>query len=153
MSADLKYIVGDLVRDAEQFDVVIHGCNCFNTMGAGIAVGIRKKFPEAYKIDCETQYGDTKKLGTFTYTKEQTTPVIVNAYTQYRYGNDRRHADYDAIRSCMKGIKELFSGKKIALPLIGAGLAGGDWEVIEVIIKEELLDEDVTIIKWEKDVI
>lgn len=27
MSTALKYIVGDLVRDAEQFDVVIHGCN------------------------------------------------------------------------------------------------------------------------------
>lgn len=148
----LKYVVGDLVRDAEQFEVICHGSNCFNTMGAGIAVGIKKKFPEAYKIDCETQYGDTKKLGTLTYTTTQQNPIVVNAYTQYKYGHNAVHADYDAIRNCMKKVKELFGGKKIGLPLIGAGLAGGDWNIIEAIITEELDGEDVTIVKWEKDV-
>lgn len=148
---ELLYVVGDLVRDAEQFEVIVHGCNCFNNMGAGIAAAVRKKFPEAYKIDVSTQYGDVTKLGTFTYTKE-TNPIVVNAYTQYRYGREKRHADYEAIRSCMKKTKEVFTGKKIGMPLIGAGLAGGDWNIIEQIIKEELRGEDVTIVKWEQEV-
>jgi O-acetyl-ADP-ribose deacetylase (regulator of RNase III) len=35
----MKYIDGDLIRLAKQgtFDVIAHGCNCFCTMGAGIA--------------------------------------------------------------------------------------------------------------------
>jgi O-acetyl-ADP-ribose deacetylase (regulator of RNase III) len=49
-----------------------------------------------------------------------------------------------------KIMKQKFSGKKIGLPLIGAGLASGNWETIESIIKEELLDEDVTVVIWEK---
>lgn len=33
----MKYIIGDLLKLADdgQFDVIVHGCNCFNTMGAG----------------------------------------------------------------------------------------------------------------------
>ena len=146
----LKYIIGDLIRDRHQFDVIAHGCNCFLSMGAGIAAAVKREIPEAYQIDLATQYGDPKKLGTITYTKEAIT-VVVNAYTQYKYGRDKRHADYDAIRSCMKHIKNLFSGKKIAMPMIGAGLAMGDWNIIEKIIQEELFDEDVTIVRWEKD--
>ncbi len=147
----LKHIVGDLIRDAKQFELICHGCNCYNNMGAGIAAGVRKVFPEAYKIDCMTQYGDRKKLGTITHTINST-PIIVNAYTQYKYGGKEMNADYNAIRSCMKIIKEKFTGKKIGLPYIGAGLAGGDWNIIEQIIKEELDGEDVTIVKYEKDV-
>lgn len=148
----MKTIVGDLIRQGKNgdFEVIIHGCNCFNNMGAGIAAGIRKELPEAYQVDCATQYGNKAKLGTITHTKN-TTPIVVNAYTQYKYGHSQRHADYDAIRSCMKLIKEKFSGKKIGLPLIGAGLAGGDWNIIEQIISEELDGEDVTIVKWEKE--
>ena len=35
----MKTITGDLIKLAQDgvFDVIIHGCNCQNTMGAGIA--------------------------------------------------------------------------------------------------------------------
>jgi O-acetyl-ADP-ribose deacetylase (regulator of RNase III) len=48
-------------------------------------------------------------------------------------------------------VKEKFSGKKMAFPLIGAGLAGGDWNYISEIIEDELKGEDVTIIVWENN--
>lgn len=41
-------IKGDLVNQAEQFDVIVHGCNCFCTMNSGIAPQIRKNWPEAF---------------------------------------------------------------------------------------------------------
>lgn len=136
---------GNLVDQSDEFDAIVHGCNCFNTMGAGIAASIKAKFPEAYEVDCETKKGDPKKLGTITYTKN-TVPTIINAYTQYAYWGKVVLCDYSAIRSCMKKIKEQFSGKKIGIPMIGAGLAGGDWNVIKPIIQEELDGEDVRII-------
>ena len=145
----MKEIIGDLIEQAEEFDVIAHGCNCYNNMGAGIAPQIKRKFREAYLIDCQTQYGNKKKLGTITYT-ENTKPIVVNAYTQYRYGRGKRNANYDAIRSCMKEIKKNFSGMKIGLPKIGAGLSGGDWPTISKIIEEELKGEDVTIVIWKK---
>jgi len=147
----MKYIKGDLIRGAKQFDVIVHQCNCFCKMGAGIAPQIKSAFPEAYKIDCETARGDKSKLGKITYTKN-TEPIVVNAYAQYGTGRGLEGAtNYHALRYCLKEIKKLFSGKKIGMPLIGAGLGGGDWAVISGLIKEELDNEDVTIVIWERD--
>ena len=35
----INYVDGDLIKLAKQgrFDVIVHGCNCFCQMGAGIA--------------------------------------------------------------------------------------------------------------------
>lgn len=146
----IRYIDGDLVRDAENYDVIVHGCNCFCTMGSGIAPQIKKKFPEAYAVDCATTSGDKSKLGTITFT-ESTKPIVVNLYSQFGF-NGRAHGeidvDYDAIRSGMKLIKEKFSGKFIGMPKLGAGLAGGDWATIEAIIEEELAGEYVVVVNW-----
>jgi len=47
----------------------------------------------------------------------------------------------------MRIIKNDFSGKRIGYPLIGAGLAGGNWRIISKIIDEELNGEDHTLVK------
>ena len=137
-------IVGDIVKLAisGQFDVLVHGCNCFCTMGAGVASQIRKAFPSAYIADCQTASGDRKKLGSYSqtvveYMSPYRTLTIVNAYTQYKYGTGK-HVDYEAIACVFHSLAEDFRGKKIAYPRIGAGLAGGDWNVISKIINREL---------------
>lgn len=145
---ELKYITGDLVKQAEEFDLIAHGCNCFVRMGSGIAPLIKAKFPEAYEVDCKTIVGDKSKLGTISYT-ENTNPIVVNCYTQYRYDGRQRgemDLDYDALISAMKLIKEKFTGKRMGFPLIGCGLAGGSWDVVSRILEEELDGEDVTIV-------
>jgi O-acetyl-ADP-ribose deacetylase (regulator of RNase III) len=146
----IRYITGDLVKDAEQFDVIAHCANCYCTMGAGIAPQIKAKFPEAYAADCATTKGDLNKLGTISYT-ETTKPIVVNLYGQFDYTGRRSgnmDLNYDAIRSAIKLMKEKFSGKTFGMPKIGAGLAGGDWSIIEKIIEEEMRGEYVTIVNW-----
>jgi hypothetical protein len=89
-------------------------------------------------------------LGTITYTKN-TTPIVVNIYSQYDTKGRRQgkmDLDYDALRSGIKAMKEKFSGKRFGLPQIGAGLAGGDWTIIEKIIEEEMRGEYVTIVNY-----
>lgn len=151
MGNTIKYIKGDLVRDAERdYDVIGHGCNCWCTMGAGIALGVKQKWRRAYDADTATAYGDSDKLGTYSSWNNDDITVL-NLYTQWNYkGSNGVKADYDAIRNCMILIRDNFSGQKIGLPLIGAGLAGGDWKIIEQIIKEELEGEDVTVVVWER---
>jgi len=148
----IRYVDGDLLKlaDENNFDVIAHGCNCFCVMGAGIAPQIKAKYPEAYAVDCETTAGDEKKLGAITHTKN-TTPIVVNIYSQYDTKGRRQgkmDLDYDALRSGIKAMKEKFSGKRFGLPQIGAGLAGGDWTIIEKIIEEEMRGEYVTIVNY-----
>ena len=42
---------GDLIKEAFNYSAIVHGTNCFNTMGGGIALGIAKVFPEAEEAD------------------------------------------------------------------------------------------------------
>lgn len=145
---------GDLIKLGKQgkFDVIIHGCNCFNTMGAGFAKSIKKEFPQAFESDQSTTKGDARKLGDFseaTIILEKATPlVVVNAYTQYNYGKNpsKIYCDYEAIRNVFRKIKTKFTGKRIGYPLIGGGLANGDWKIISQIINEELWDEDHSLV-------
>ena len=150
----MKEIYGDLIQlgiDGE-FDVIIHGCNCFCTMGGGIARSIKKRFPTAYAADCETEKGSRKKLGTYTFAKipvQDRELIVVNAYTQYGHGKGKVNVDYDAMRDVMRRIKQDFLGKRLGYPLIGAGLAGGDWNIISQIIEEELKGEDHTLVRYQ----
>ena len=157
----MKYVKGNLLEMARMgdFQVIGHGCNCFCTMGAGIAKQVRAEAPDAYVVDCKTQYGDKGKLGTYSGSIIKPDSKFSNAheywclnlYTQHKYTRTEVDVDYDAIRGCMKEIAKTFGKNSIGLPLIGAGLAGGDWETIEAIIEEELHGLDVTIVVWEKD--
>jgi len=149
MEWKLKYTKGDLVRDAERdFDVIGHGCNCWCTMGKGIALDIKNKYPRAYDADRATALGDKEKLGRVSVWGNENI-IILNMYTQWHYAGKDVKADYDAIKECMKRVKEYYPGKKIGFPLIGAGLAGGDWDIISKIIEEVLHGEDVTVVIWE----
>ncbi|MBW2567878.1 MAG: macro domain-containing protein [Deltaproteobacteria bacterium] len=149
----MNTVKGDLIKLAlnGKFDVIIHGCNCYCTMGAGIAKTIKHEFPEAYKADCKTEKGNESKLGSYSSVaiyKENHQITVVNAYTQYNYKGKGVKADYEAVRSVFKSIKNDFSGKRIGYPKIGAGLAGGDWNIISKIIDDELKDENHTLVEF-----
>lgn len=149
----MQIVQGDLLALAQQgaFDVIVHGCNCHNTMGAGIAKSIKDKFPAAYEADLETEKGSREKLGTFTTATVEGNErhfVIVNAYTQYDHSGAAVLVDYDAIRNAFRAIKKEFAGQHIAYPMIGAGLGGGDWDRIARIIDEELDGETHTLVEY-----
>lgn len=137
-----------------QFDAIVHGCNCFCTMGAGIALQIKEQFPEAYQADLRTNKGDILKLGSYSGCKARHYDfMIINGYTQYHYGKNHmdgvdKPVDYEAITLVMRKINYNFKGKTIAMPKIGAGLAGGDWDRIKQIIETEMKDCNVVIVNY-----
>ena len=148
----MRTIHGDIIRLAKEgaFDVIAHGCNCFHTMGGGLAAQVKRHFPEAYEADLETAYGDRAKLGTCSIAVAATPSgevTIVNAYTQFQPSmGGGVDVDYDAVRHAMVWLKAHYTRRRIGLPQIGAGLAGGDWNRIQAIMADELGDEDVSIV-------
>jgi O-acetyl-ADP-ribose deacetylase (regulator of RNase III) len=140
----MKYIKKDLIQAVldNDIDVIGHGCNCFCTMGKGIAKSIKETFPFMYKLDCMTEKGDRSKLGTINYSdfsrKDNSRFFVVNCYTQFTYWNVNDMLDYNAIDLCMKEINNRFETMRIGLPKIGAGLARGNWNIIENIIENNL---------------
>jgi O-acetyl-ADP-ribose deacetylase (regulator of RNase III) len=144
----LQHHQGDLL--ASDCTVIAHGCNCFNTMGSGIARAIRARYPLAYTADCQTVRGDQSKLGSYTtcaYPDRQ----IFNLYTQYRFGTDRVHVDYEAVVDALQAMKAWLDKHDpdhkeiVGLPRIGCGLAGGDWAIVEELISNVFHDRTVHI--------
>jgi len=145
-------IKGDIIEMAlkGEFDVIIHGCNCFNTMGAGIAKQIKSNFPEAYKADQETKKGDEEKLGQYTaatINRGDIFFVVVNAYTQYYYGTGY-DISYTSLINVMDKIAKDYNGLRIAYPKIGCGLAGGKWEMVSKIIDNALKDQNHVYVEY-----
>lgn len=154
-----KYKVGDLIEAVKNGEVNVfgHGCNCFCTMGSGIAPLIKEAFPKMYAADLKTEKGDKAKLGTFTMAllKDGSTAGF-NLYSQYGYNRRKQglrdldyNALYDSLDQMKKALQSFTDGSvgeyRIGFPKIGAGLAGGDWNVIEAMIKSIFSDCDVTI--------
>jgi len=143
---------GDLIALAKagEFDVIVHGCNCFCTMGAGIAKAIREAFPSAWAADRATAKGDPAKLGTISIgahtLPDGETLFIVNAYTQFWYGRQHLQVDYDALRKAMIHVRTRFPKARIGMPRIGAGLGGGDWSRIRRIIQDVFAGQEITIV-------
>lgn len=142
-------VYGNLITLAKQgvFDVIVHGCNCHHTMGAGIALQIRKEFPQAFEADLRTPLSDPAKLGTYSVAYDGPL-AIVNAYTQFDFGTDKPNVDYRAIADVFSLIAKDFAGKKIGYPKIGAGLAGGDWVRISKLIDDALEGQDHCLVEY-----
>jgi O-acetyl-ADP-ribose deacetylase (regulator of RNase III) len=142
-----KVVYGNLIQMADEgkFDVIVHGCNCHCTMGAGIAKTIKDKWPEAYAADLRTKKGDRSKLGTFSLAQVGDL-TIINLYSQYNFTRDKVDVEYEALEEGFRRIREAYAGKRIGLPLIGVGLAGGNWAIVREIIGDIFKGEDVTVV-------
>jgi len=73
--------------------------------------------------------------------------IVANLFTQQNFGSgDRVYLSYNALKTALYGLKEYCEGwgyTEIAMPKIGCGLAGGDWDIVKSII--ENIFEDITV--------
>lgn len=153
----MNIIKGDLIKMGKdnEFDIIMHGCNCYNTMGAGIAAQIAQQFPDAQLADAETVRGDAGKLGTYTIGMSGRL-VILNCYTQFGMSTTGQDVfEYTAFERVLDKIQYRFGKWRIGLPLIGMGLAGGDADRIIPMIETfaqrvERQGGSVILVEWEK---
>ena len=140
----INYINGNLFDTTAP--IIAHGCNCVGGFGSGVAGYIANHYPivrNAYK-DRFTTHG--WKLGEIqvvtAYGK-----TFVNCATQQNCGSDPDtvYVSYDAIKECLEKVRDFADGSQIAIPKIGAGLANGDWNIIEDIINDVFINDIIQV--------
>jgi O-acetyl-ADP-ribose deacetylase (regulator of RNase III) len=138
----IKYVKGDLLEAKETY--LLHGCNAQGVMGSGVAKAIRAKYPSAYLAYKASEQHNGMRLGVVTYAEQEDGKTVINGITQEFYGRDgKRYVDCDAVREVVQAVdwlmlsrrSRVFELPRVAMPKIGAGLGGGDWEMIEEIIQ------------------
>lgn len=132
----MNIVKGNLIdmAEADEFDIIVHGCNCFCTMGSGIAREIRERYPVSYMADLSTEEGNYDKLGNYTLAPSSLNPgeskfIIVNAYTQYdfnRRGDSQDVFEYDSFKLILQKLAYKYPNYRYGFPMIGMGLAGGN---------------------------
>lgn len=135
-------IIKGSILDAPQSHIA-HGVNCQNKMGSGVAKVLFNKYPEVKEQyhelfkEFESLFinGREDMLGKVQQVK-CSDKVILNCFTQEYFGYDGKlYVSYDAIKKCFSAINN--SGiTELAIPKIGCGLAGGDWDLVRFIIDQ-----------------
>lgn len=126
--------------------IVVHGCNAQGVMGSGFAKELRSRYPDAYTEYRNTFLNKGLALGDVVCYIPTDNLVIANAITQVNYGYDgKKYVSYDAIDTAFTEIEDMAStlvqyqhSVEVHFPLLGAGLAGGNWDVISQIIDTRL---------------
>jgi O-acetyl-ADP-ribose deacetylase (regulator of RNase III) len=138
-----SFISGDLFCNRVQAAALAHGCNCKGSMGAGVAVGFKDRYPamfEAYRSRCKAKPRLFNPGDVFLWTQPDA-PAVFNLATQEDYWRSR--ATYPVLEAAlteMRAQADAAAIPSIAMPRVGAGLGGLSWNKCRAIIERAFLD-------------
>ena len=148
-----KFVAGDLFANAHAVQAFAHGCNCQGSMGAGIAVGFRERYPamfEQYRARCKAMPREFN-LGDVWLWKTDGQPWVFNLGTQE--GVWRARASYDAIEMALVRMWQLADSEgvtSIAIPRIGVGYGGLSWKKVREIVERVFADWSGRLVVYEE---
>ena len=143
-----KIIYGDIFE--QDVDALVNPVNCEGVMGAGLARQFRQRYPdmyEMYKEICESglRYYPGDYMGY--YIKEEGI-WIFNVATKYKWRDSSKIEYVDAgVRNIATLLRNQWKEerpiKSIAIPALGCGLGGLDWDDVRPIMKKRLQSNKV----------
>lgn len=139
----VRVVVGDVTAVTDRPVILAHVCNNVGGWGAGFSGVLSKKWPVV-----ETSYrewhasGDGFFLGAGQLVPTDFGMQVANLVAQDGFGRDgKRYLDYEALMDCLLWLgSETDPEIPVVMPKIGAGLGGGDWERISLMINHVLSD-------------
>ena len=125
-------------------EALVNTVNTVGVMGKGIALQFKEEFPKnflAYKVACSSgELTPGKLLITKELNSNGEEKIIINFPTKLHWRNPSK---YEYIT---EGLKELTNAisehniKSIAIPPLGCGNGGLDWNIVKGMIEETLKD-------------
>lgn len=157
----IKIVQGDITKATE--NIIVHQVNCQGKMGSGVALSIKKAFPNAYNQYMElyneestTHVNTSHLLGHVQIVKVGEGPFsdkyVANLFGQEFYGTDgSRYTSYDALYNGLKFIyvNAKRAGKSVAIPYkIGSDRGGADWDIVRYMIDKIFHDYPVALYQY-----
>ena len=134
----IQYLKGDLfahLSDYKDKILIPHVVNDAYIFGGGFTAPLGKIWPIVKK-----QYFEKKELilGETQFISVEPRICVANMVAQVKPYTVSRPLVYGSLYSCMKSVgAHAYTYKEtIVAPKFGAGLAGGDWDIIEELINE-----------------
>lgn len=128
-------------------DALAHGCNTKGIMGDGIARQFKVRYPQMF-----IEYASYCSAGLFNpgdvhfYKSGNDQPHVVNVATQTTPGGGAR-SDY--IERGLVAVREMYKRwgiKSLAIPKIGCGLGGLEWDEVNKIVEKIFGSSDLEVV-------
>lgn len=146
-----KEIKGDVTQPYGA-GLIIQIVNDIGAYGAGVSGAISKRWKKA-EVEYRRWYqtGKDCKLGEVQFIYLDPDFELANMVAQSGIRSDVNPSPirYNHLIDCLQKVARYAKNnghKRIHAPKIGTGLAGGDWKMIETIIKENIVSEGLEII-------
>lgn len=157
MEKCIKYVKGDATEPiGNGKKIIVHICNDIGGWGRGFVLALSKKWKEPEK--CYRESYRKLSLGDIQYVKVEEDITVCNMVAQHgcypqkdlETGEILPPIRYNALKECLikVAIFAKDNGCSVHMPKIGAGLAGGDWRIIEDIINNTLIKEGIETIVY-----
>ena len=142
---------GDILKaDAE---ALVNTVNCVGVMGRGIALQFRKAFPEcfrAYKAACDRGEVHPGKMHVCDLGRLENPRIVINFPTKRHWKGKSKLEDIEAGLVVLVDVVRQRHIRSIAIPPLGCGLGGLDWEDVRMRIKRAFVGlEDVHVLLFE----
>ena len=156
MNAAIEYLTGDATSPVgEGKKIITHICNDIGGWGKGFVLAISKRWKEP-----ELQYKKWYKskenfeLGQVQFVEVSNGITIANIIGQRDIKTAKAGTPpirYEAVRKGLAHVAKRANEIQapVHMPRIGCGLAGGKWEEIEKIIKEELSSQGIKVFVYD----
>lgn len=135
------YFSTDSIFD-KQVEALVNPVNCVGVMGKGLALEFKQRYPglfSQYKIACKTgrySLGHPHINDTGTINPKW----IINFPTKYHYSDKSKIVDIETGMKVLCYFITSFKIKSIAIPALGCGLGGLQWNEVRRIIVESLVN-------------
>jgi len=147
----IEYKTGDILR--ADVEALVNTVNCVGVMGRGIALQFREAFPanfNAYEAACKREEVQPGKMFVFDTGWLTNPKYIINFPTKRHWRGKSRIED---IESGLKALRDEIVRRgirSIAIPPLGSGLGGLDWNDVRARIEKAIRDvEDVHVVIFE----
>jgi O-acetyl-ADP-ribose deacetylase (regulator of RNase III) len=132
----MEFTEGDILR--ADTEAIVNTVNCAGSMGRGIAAQFKRAYPKnfkAYEAACKRKEIVPGRMFVFE-TGQLTNPrFIVNFPTKRHWRNASRVEDIESgLRALVDEVKRR-GIKSIAIPPLGCGLGGLDWNYVRPLIE------------------
>lgn len=126
-----------------QVEAIVNPVNCVGVMGKGLALQFKKRYPdnfEAYKRACKAEQVRPGEM--FIFMREERPTHIINFPTKRHWRAKSRLEDVESgLFALVKEVRGL-GLRSIAIPPLGCGLGGLDWDVVGPMIEASFLPLD-----------
>ena len=146
----IEYKNGDILR--EDVEAIVNTVNCVGIMGRGLALQFKNKFPQnfkEYQLACTNKEVQLGKMFVHQTGQLINPKYIINFPTKGHWKQNSKIEDISNGLDDLITIIEKYSIKSIAIPPLGSGLGGLDWNQVKKLIEEKLKNINCTIILFE----